>query len=113
MHALETIHNPTSNYMSKVSNRSTRTGCETLKFNHLKLSIEVPEQRYCHHSGVLTLNIFTPCSIVSIVNFEQANARGGGGMVLSEVKRSTKLWLTSVICKNFSKLHSLSINLAL
>ena len=76
MHALKTISNPTSNYMSKVNNRSTRTGCETFKFNHLKLAIEVPQQRYCHHSGVLTLNLFTPNSIVSIVNFEQANAGG-------------------------------------
>ena len=76
MHALKTINNPTSNYMSEVNNRSTRTGCETFKFNHLKLTIEVPQQRYCHHSGVLTLNLFTPSSIVSIVNFEQANAGG-------------------------------------
>ena len=85
MQALKTISNSTRNYMSKVNSRSTRTGCETFKLNHLKLTVEVPEQRYCHHSGVLTLKLLTPCSIVSIVNFEQANA-GGNGVKSSEKK---------------------------
>ena len=49
------------NYMFKVNNRNTRTRCEICS----KLTIKKPERRS------LT---FTPCSSVSIVNFEQVNA---------------------------------------
>ena len=45
--------------MFKISDRNTRTRCETWS----KLAIKTPERRY-----------FTPYSSVFIVNFEQVNA---------------------------------------
>ena len=45
--------------MFKVNNRNTRIKCEIWS----KLIIKIPERCY-----------FTPCSSVSIVNFEQVNA---------------------------------------
>ena len=47
------------NYMFKINNRNTRTRCKICS----KLTIKTPER--CQ---------FTPCSSVSIVNFEQINA---------------------------------------
>ena len=54
--------------MFKVNNRNTKTRCEICS----KLTIKIPERLL---SLLLTLNIyFTPCSSVSIDNFEQVNA---------------------------------------
>ena len=61
------------NYMFKVNNRTTRTRCEISS----KLTIKTPERRQWRHSGVFIINFeqfFTPCSSVSIVKFEHANA---------------------------------------
>ena len=49
---------PAGNYMLKVNNRNTR--CEICS----KLTTKIPERR----------TFFTPCSSISIVNFEQVNA---------------------------------------
>ena len=49
--------------MFKFNNRNTRTRCEICS----NLTIKISEQRRWH------LTCFTPCSIVSIVNFEQVN----------------------------------------
>ena len=51
---------PVDIYLFKVNNRNTRTRCEICS----KLTIKIQEQR----------EYFTPCSSVSIVNFEQVNA---------------------------------------
>ena len=54
-------------YLLKVSNRNTKTRCEMCS----KLTIKTPELR----NGVLIIQFwtyFTPCSSVSIVNFEHA-----------------------------------------
>ena len=56
---------PAGNYLFKVNNRNIRTRCETC----LKLTIKTPERRHWTY--------FTPCSSVSIVNFEQVNANWG------------------------------------
>ena len=61
---------PVGNYMFKVNNRDTRTRCEICS----QLTIKTPE-RVVLASLLLTLNIFTPCSSVFIVNFEQVNVR--------------------------------------
>ena len=53
---------PVGNYMFKVYNRSSRTRCEICS----KLTIKIPEWYFWTY--------FTPCSSVSIVNFEQVNA---------------------------------------
>ena len=55
--------------MFKVNNRNTRTRCEICS----KLSIKTPER---HH--------FTPCSTVSITNFEHVIAGWGGGYEILE-----------------------------
>ena len=57
------------NYMFKVNNRHTRARCGI----YSKLTIKIPEQRLLV-SLLLTLNIFTPCSSVSIVNFGHVDA---------------------------------------
>ena len=63
---------PVGIYLLKVGNRNTRTRCEICS----KLTRKTPELRY----GVvlvfldLNLNNFTPCSSVSIVNFEHVIA---------------------------------------
>ena len=58
--------------MLKVNNRKTRIRCEICS----NLTIKTTERRQWRLSGVLmlSLNNFTPCSSVSIVNFEQVNA---------------------------------------
>ena len=60
---LATIYDPAGIYLLKVNNRNTRTRCEICS----KLTINTPERR----------TYFTPCSSVSIVNFEQVNAGWG------------------------------------
>ena len=67
---------PAGNYMLKVNNRNTRTKRGICS----KLTIKTPERHQWHHSGVSIVNIFTPCSSVSIVNLEQVNA-GWDGIV--------------------------------
>ena len=63
---------PAGNYLFKVNHRNTRTRCEICS----KLTIKTPERRHSFVlvSLLLTLNKFTPCSSVSIVNLEQVNA---------------------------------------
>ena len=62
---------PAGNCMFKVNDRNTRTRCDICS----KLTIKTPERcQWCRRCVLLlTLNIVTPCSSVSIVNFEQAN----------------------------------------
>ena len=57
--------------MLKVNIRNTRTRCEICS----KLIMKAPERRFKRHSGVFIVNFghILPCSIVSIVNFEQVN----------------------------------------
>ena len=52
--------NLAGNYMPKVNNRNVTSRCKICP----KLTIKIPERR---------LTYFTPCSSVSIVNFEQVN----------------------------------------
>ena len=58
--------------MFKVNNRNTRIRYEICS----KLTIKTPERRHWRHSGVFIVNLtyFTPCSSVSIVNFERVTA---------------------------------------
>ena len=59
-------------YLLKV-NRNTRARCEICS----KLTIKTPERRHWRRSGVLIVNFLTyltPCSNVSIVNFENVIA---------------------------------------
>ena len=60
---------PAGIYLFKINNRNTRTRCEIC----LKLTIKTPERHPC--STHMFTPYFTPCSSVSIVNFEQVNAR--------------------------------------
>ena len=53
-------------YLFKVKNGNTRASCEIC----LKLTVKIPKRCQNDASGVY----FTPCSSVSIVNFEQLNA---------------------------------------
>ena len=63
--------NPAVIYLLKVNKRNTKTRCEICS----KLTIKTPERRQWRRSGVFTVNLyFTPCSSVSIVNFEHVNA---------------------------------------
>ena len=43
---------PVANYMFKVNNRNTGTGCEVCS----KLTVKTPEQRYWNRSGVFVVN---------------------------------------------------------
>ena len=63
---------PAGNYMFKVHNRNTRTRCDICS----KSTLKIPERRHWRCSGIFIVNldIFTTCSSVSIVNFEQKNA---------------------------------------
>ena len=60
--------NPAGNYMLRVNNKNTRTRCEICS----KLTMVSLLQT----SGVFLQlrTYFTPCSSVSMVNFEQVNA---------------------------------------
>ena len=65
--------NPVGNYMFKINNKNTRTRHEICS----KLTIKTTERRQWRRSGCLYCQLWTysmPCSSVSIVNFEQANA---------------------------------------
>ena len=89
---------PAGIYLFKVNNRNTRTRCEiclklTIKTpeRHPKLTIKTLERRQWRRSGLFIFTpcsthmftpYFTPCSSVSIVNFEQ----------LGQVKRAFHLW---------------------
>ena len=58
--------------MFKVNNENSRTMCEICS----KLTIKILERRHWRRSGIFICNFehfFTPCSSVSIVNFEQVN----------------------------------------
>ena len=74
--ASQSLLNTAGNYMFKVNNRNTVTRCEI----YSELTIKIPERRHWHRSGTFVVNFeqlwtyFTPCSSVSIVNFEQVNA---------------------------------------
>ena len=60
--------------MFKVSKRNTRSRCGICS----KLTTKTPEWRHSRRSGVFIINFWTyfkPFSSVSIVNFEQENAR--------------------------------------
>ena len=57
---------PAGIYLIKVNNRNTRTRCKICS----KLTIQTTERRQ-RRSVVFIVN-FTPCSSVSIVNFEHA-----------------------------------------
>ena len=63
---------PAGNNMFKVNDGNIRTRCGICS----KLTIKTPERRNWRRSGVFIINFgtyFTPCSSVSIVNFEQVN----------------------------------------
>ena len=67
------IDSPAGIYVLKFKNRDTRIRCEICS----KLTIKSPERRHWRYSGVFIVNFktyFTPCSSVSIVNFEHVNA---------------------------------------
>ena len=74
----------------------------------LKLTITKPERRQCR-SGVIIINFelnFTPCSSVSVVNFEHINA---GWVLQSEIlRRDFKKNLFQV---NFRKYFHLNLSL--
>ena len=68
------IDEPAGIYLVKVNNRNTRTRCEIC----LKLTIKIPKRRQWRRSDVFIVKFivkyFTPCSNVSIVDFELATA---------------------------------------
>ena len=60
---------PAGIYLLKVNNRNNRTMCEI----YSKLTITIPKRRHWRRSGAFIVHfehIFTPCSSVSILNFE-------------------------------------------
>ena len=67
-------HFPAGIYLFKVNNKITRTWCEICS----KLTIKTPKRRQCRRSVFFFYyrlgTYFTPCSSVSIVNFEQVIA---------------------------------------
>ena len=65
---LSTVKIPAGIYLLKVNNRNTRTRCEICS----NLTIKIPVGR----SGIFIVKLwtyFTPCSTVSIVDFEHVN----------------------------------------
>ena len=65
--SLPGFHFPTNICLLKVSNRNTRTRWKVCS----KLTLKIPERRHWHRSGIFIVwSYFTPCSSVSIVNFE-------------------------------------------
>ena len=52
LYLLQYACNPAGNYMFKVTNRNTRTKCETC----LKLTIKTPDRRNWRRSGVFIVN---------------------------------------------------------
>ena len=99
--------NQAYNYMFKVNNRNTRTRCET----YPKLKIKIPERRqasfWCLYCYLRTY--FTPCSSVSIVNFEQVNA---GLFLYTQLRRIPKFHLISW-CEYFVERHTFRRKLCL
>ena len=76
IHLNANVSLPAGSYMSKVKNRNTKTRCQICS----KLTIKIP----CYS---------TPCSSVSIVNFEQLNAgwdgaknQGSAGLIKSTAR---------------------------
>ena len=70
---LKQRNTPPGIYLLKINNRNTRIRCEICS----KLTIKIPERRQWRRSGVFIINFktyFTPCSSVSIVNFEHVIA---------------------------------------
>ena len=59
-------------YLLKANNRNTRTRCEICS----KLTIKIPERRHWRRSSIFIVNFehFTPCSSVTIDNFEHVIA---------------------------------------
>ena len=60
-------YNPPDIYLFKINNENTRTMCEICS----KSTVKAPERRQCLYCKIGT--DFTPCSGVSIVEFEQVN----------------------------------------
>ena len=58
----QAIHLLAKNYMFRVNNRSTRTGCEICS----KLIIKIPEQRHLRRSGIFIVN-FEHISHIALV----------------------------------------------
>ena len=46
------MHFPAGNYMFKVNNRNSKTGCEI----YSRLTIKTPERHHCGRSGVFIVN---------------------------------------------------------
>ena len=46
------MHFPAGNYMFKVNNRNSKTGCEICS----RLTIKTPERHHCGRSGVFIVN---------------------------------------------------------
>ena len=62
---------PVGIYLLKVNNRNTGTRCERNKMEHWNMfKVNNNDTR----TTPLAYTYFTPCSSVSVVNFEQANA---------------------------------------
>ena len=74
-------HNPAGIYLLKVNNRNTRTRCEICS----TLTVKTPERRQSHFIFWFLYcerwTYLTPCSSVSVVNFEYAIA---GWKVISD-----------------------------
>ena len=82
---------PVGNYMFKVNNRDPWTRCEICS----KLTIKTPEQRHWRRSGVFIVTFwtyFTPCSSISIVNFEQVMSTGLKAVVNSKYWKESFTW---------------------
>ena len=63
---------PAGNNLFKVDIRKTKTSCEICS----KFTLKTPEQRHWRLSGVFILlfrTYLTPCSSVSVINFEHVN----------------------------------------
>ena len=65
---------PSLHLRAQVNNRNTTTRCEI----YSKLTLKTPERRHWCRSGVFVVSFehITPCSSVSIVNFEHLIIRG-------------------------------------
>ena len=93
---------PVDNCMFKVNDGSSRTRCEICS----KLTITTPERRqpsfWCPECYLWTY--FTPCSITSIVNFEQVNAEevdvAVGSISFTFSSSMTKKYLYALFLKN-------------
>ena len=77
---------PAGIYLLKVNNRNTKTKCEISS----KLIINRPERRHWRNFKLWTS--FTPCSSVSIVNFEQVIAGRAVESKMTVLFSSELLW---------------------